>query len=112
MVTNETAKHIYIEDLVPLVSAKTGLSQRQTRKTLSAFCSVVGEQLGEGNDITLRGLGRFRRAKVRSYWRTNLRGEREAQKAFNRIYFSPSENVQKKLNKHLHQGAKRAKSEA
>ena len=109
MVENGTAKHLHIEDLVPLVSASTGISQRQTRRTLSAFCSVVGEQLTGGNDVTLRGLGRFRMAKVKSFYRTDLQGKRVAQKAFLKIYFSASEIVQNELNKHLHEGVKRAK---
>ena len=109
MVNNETLKHLCIEDLVPLVSAKTGFSQRQARRTISAFCSIVGEQLGEGNDITLRGLGRFRISFIKSFWRTDLTGRRMAQKAFSRIYYSPSGTVQSNLNKHLREGAKRAK---
>jgi nucleoid DNA-binding protein len=111
MVNNGTARHLYIEDLVPLVSAKTGVSQRQTRRTISAFCLTLGEQLGEGNDITLRGFGRFRVAKVKSYWKNNLKGQRVAQKAYSKVYFSASENVQKKLNRHLREGVKHAKNE-
>lgn len=112
MVNDATARHLYIDDLVPLVSAKTGVSQRQTRRTVSAFCSVVGHELGEGSDVTLRNFGRFRIASIKSYWRTNLDGHRMAQKAFHRIYFSPAESVQKKLNRHLTTGGKRAKSKA
>jgi nucleoid DNA-binding protein len=72
MVANATGRHLYIEDLVPLVSAKTGISQRQTRKTISAFCSTVGEQLGDGHSVTLRGLGALRVKGIKSYWRTDL----------------------------------------
>jgi len=112
MVDNSTAKQLHLDDLVPLVSAATGISKRQTRRTLSAFCAVAGEQLGEGNSLTLRGLGRLNVVRCRSFWRTDLDGKKVPQKAFSKVYFSASKNVQNKLNKHLHEGTKSAKSKA
>jgi len=112
MANDEGVRHLYIDDIVPLVSATTGISQRQTRKTISAFCSTAGEQLGEGYSLTLRGLGRLNVVWCRSYWRTDLNGKKIPQKAFSRIYFSASQNVQKKLNKHLHEGGQHAKKQS
>ena len=112
MVDNGMGKHLYIEDLVPLVSAATGISQRQTRRTISAFCAVAGEQLGEGHTLTLRGLGRLHPSRIRSYWRIDLDGKKIPQKAYSKVYFSASKNVQKQLNKHLREGGKRAKEQA
>jgi nucleoid DNA-binding protein len=105
-------RHLNVEEFVSLVASQTGLSKRETRQIISAFCKPIGEELGEGHDITLRNVGRFRVAGTKSYWRTDLKGHRMAQKAFSRIYFSPSESVQKNLNKHLREGAKRAKKQS
>ena len=109
---DEAGRHLYIEDIVPLVSAATGISQRQTRRTLNAFCNVLGDQLGQGNNVTLRGVGRFRVVTIKSYWRTDLQGRRIAQRGFRKIYFTASNAVQQTLNKHLKAGGKRAKGKA
>lgn len=110
MANDEGVRHLYIDDIVPVVSTATGISQRQTRKTIASFCNILGDQLGEGNEISLHHVGRLHPAHVRSYWRKDLNGKRVAQKAYRRIYFTASDTVMRKLNKHLEAGGKNAKS--
>jgi hypothetical protein len=57
-------------------------------------------------------VGRFRVARVKSHWKTNLQGKKVAQKMFFRIYFSPAEKVSAQLNKHLHEEKKEKKKNA
>jgi DNA-binding protein HU-beta len=111
MTSNESAQHLYKEDLVSRIAELSGLSKRQSRRAVNATCLAVAEALSQGNDITLQDLGRFRVARVKSHWKTNLQGKKVAQKMFFRVYFSPSEKVMNRLNKHLHNGGKNAKKQ-
>lgn len=111
MTSNEQDRHLYKEDLVSPVAELSGLSKRQARRAITATCQALAEALGEGHDVTLQDLGRFRVATVKSYWKKNLQGRRVAQKQFFKVYFSASEKVMAKLNSHLRQGGKIAKKQ-
>jgi len=101
-VTEKRPEHIYIEQMIAPVAEATGLSKRVVKSVITAFCREAARELSEGRELTLRGFGRFKIATIKSYWNTDLNGNRRAQKKFRRIYFSPSANLMKKLNSHLH----------
>ncbi|MBD3344228.1 MAG: hypothetical protein GF401_04110 [Chitinivibrionales bacterium] len=46
-------------DLVALISDKTGLTQVDTAIIVEAFFDAVGKSLRSGNNIEIRGFGRF-----------------------------------------------------
>jgi len=48
------------EELVARVADSTGQSKQAAREVLDAFLAVVGESLGEGQNIELRGFGSFK----------------------------------------------------
>jgi len=104
--TEKEERHIYIEQMITPISRRTGLSKAVVKRVVTAFCKEVGQALSEGQEVTLRDLGRFRTATVKSYWKKDLRGNRRVQKKYRRIYFSASKNVTKKLNKILHADTK------
>ena len=108
----EQERHLFVRDFVGPVSEKAGLSKRQSHRAISALCEVLGERLGDGSVVTLRNLGRLKPVPIKSHYRTDLSGNRVAQKLYYRIYFSPSEAVQRKLNKHLHEEGRHAKKQS
>ena len=46
-------------ELLTAMAAKSGLSQADTGKALTAFCDVVGETLGQGGEVQITGFGSF-----------------------------------------------------
>ena len=46
-------------ELLAAMAAKSGLSQADAGKALTAFCDVVGETLGKGGEVQITGFGSF-----------------------------------------------------
>ena len=46
-------------ELLAAMAAKSGLSQADAGKALTAFCNVVGETLGQGGEVQITGFGSF-----------------------------------------------------
>ena len=46
-------------ELLAAMAAKSGLSQADAGKALSAFCDVVGETLQTGGEVQITGFGSF-----------------------------------------------------
>ena len=46
-------------ELLAAMAAKSGLSRADAGKTLTAFCDVVGETLGQGGEVQITGFGSF-----------------------------------------------------
>jgi nucleoid DNA-binding protein len=47
-------------DLIALISVKTGISQRKIKPVIKAFFEVLAEQVVKGHHITIRGFGTFK----------------------------------------------------
>jgi len=97
----DTEQHVNVDQMVKPVAANAGVSQAVARKVVRAFCRQLNEELAAGRDVALPGVGRFNVKAIKSFWRTNLAGERVAQKRYRRIYFKASDKVMSQLNKHL-----------
>ncbi len=48
------------KDIIDSISAKTGLTQIDTKVLTEAFMQAITKSLCEGRDIELRGFGRFK----------------------------------------------------
>lgn len=46
--------------MVTLVSAKTGVSKKDTKVVLDALIDLVGDSLQSGNDVQIAGFGSFK----------------------------------------------------
>ena len=46
-------------ELVAAMAVKSGLSQADAGKALTAFCDVVGKTLGQGGEVQITGFGSF-----------------------------------------------------
>ena len=46
-------------ELLAAMAAKSGLSQADAGKALTAFCDVVGKTLGQGGEVQITGFGSF-----------------------------------------------------
>ena len=46
-------------ELLAAMAAKSGLSQADTGKALTAFCDMVSETLGHGGEVQITGFGSF-----------------------------------------------------
>ena len=50
-------------ELIKEISEKSGITAKDTEKTINAFVEVVTESMARGNDINLIGFGTFSVAK-------------------------------------------------
>lgn len=94
-------EHVYIDQMVGPVAASAGVPKTVARKVIRSFCQQLNQELAQGHDVTIRDIGRFKVSSIKSYWKPNLSGERVAQKKYQRIYFTASDTIMRKLNKHL-----------
>lgn len=93
-INNKTKK-----DLVGEISFRTGLSQLETKKIIECFLDSIARTLIEGNNIELRGFGRFKIRSRNGYKGRNPRtGEPIEIEAGKRPIFEPSKELKKTLN--------------
>jgi len=63
------------KDLVEKVASRTGLTQVDTKIVIERFLGAVGSALEQGNNVEIRGFGRFkikeRKARIARNPRTN-----------------------------------------
>ena len=87
------------KDLVNEISARTGLSQTETKKIVECFLDSVARSLIEGNNIEIRGFGRFKIRNRNGYKARNPRtGESIEVQAGKKPIFEPSKELKKVLN--------------
>ncbi|MDR2581332.1 MAG: integration host factor subunit beta [Fibromonadaceae bacterium] len=85
--------------LVDEISSRTGLPQIETKKIVECFLDSVARTLIEGNNIEIRGFGRFKIRNRNSYKARNPRtGEPIEVQAVKRAVFEPSKELRKVLN--------------
>jgi DNA-binding protein HU-beta/integration host factor subunit beta len=48
------------QDLIAQVAQKTGMSQVDTRIAIESFIDAISDSLQQGNNIEIRGFGRFK----------------------------------------------------
>ncbi|MCL2260075.1 MAG: integration host factor subunit beta [Fibromonadales bacterium] len=86
-------------DLVNEISLRTGLPAIETKKIIECFLDSVARTLIEGNNIELRGFGRFKIRNRNSYKGRNPRtGEQINVEAGKKPVFEPSKELRKVLN--------------
>jgi len=86
-------------DLVGEISSRTGLPQVETKKIVECFLDSVARSLIEGNNIEIRGFGRFKIRNRNSYKARNPRtGEPIEVGAGKKPVFEPSKELKKVLN--------------
>ena len=87
------------KDLVERISEKTGLTQVDTKIVIESFLDSVSKALQSGNNIEIRGFGRFKikekRARIARNPRTNERIQVEA--GFKPI-FEASRELRNRIN--------------
>jgi nucleoid DNA-binding protein len=87
-------------DLVNDISSRTGLPQIETKKIIECFLDSVARSLIEGNNIEIRGFGRFKIRNRNGYKARNPRtGEPIEIEAGKKPVFEPSKELKKVLNK-------------
>ena len=82
------------KELVEQVSDKTGLSQIDTKLVVESFLDAVAITLQEGNNIEIRGFGRF---KVKEQKAHKARNPRTNESVFVEQRFKPSFEASDKL---------------
>jgi DNA-binding protein HU-beta/integration host factor subunit beta len=86
-------------DLVGEISSRTGLPQMETKKIVECFLDSVARSLIEGNNIEIRGFGRFKIRRRNGYKARNPRtGEPIEVEAGKKPVFEPSKELKKVLN--------------
>jgi len=86
-------------DLVNEISNRTGLPQVETKKIVECFLDSVARFLIEGNNIEIRGFGRFKIRNRSGYNARNPRtGEPIEVEAGKKPVFEPSKELKKVLN--------------
>jgi nucleoid DNA-binding protein len=86
--------------LSEIVSYKTGISQKDSKKLTSVFLKTLKKSLINGERIELRGFGIFEKLKSKKKFARDMKTNRL--KLINKKYrlkFSPSEVIIKKINK-------------
>ena len=87
-------------DLVEKIAEKTGLTQVDTKIVVESFLESVSKSLEEGQNIEIRGFGRFKvkekKARIARNPRTNEHVEVEA--GFKPV-FEASRELRNKMNK-------------
>lgn len=81
------------------ISSRIGLPQIETKKIVECFLDSVARSLIEGNNIEIRGFGRFKIRNRNGYQARNPRtGEPIEVEAGRRPVFEPSKELKKVLN--------------
>ena len=100
------------KDLVEKISNRTGLTQVDTKIVVESFLESVAKALQDGNNIEIRGFGRFKvkqkRARTARNPRTNEFIEIEA--GFKPV-FEASKELRKRINESIGADAILAKQE-
>ncbi|GHV16734.1 integration host factor subunit beta [Fibrobacterales bacterium] len=87
------------KELVDEIAARTGLPQVETKKILECFLDSIARTLIEGNNIEIRGFGRFKIKNRNAYKARNPRtGEPIEIEAGKKPIFEPSKELKKILN--------------
>ncbi|MDR3000580.1 MAG: integration host factor subunit beta [Fibromonadaceae bacterium] len=87
------------KDLVNEISSRTGLPQIETKKIVECFLDSVARSLKDGNNIEIRGFGRFKIRNRNGYEARNPRtGEPIIVEAGKKPVFEPSRELKKVLN--------------
>ncbi len=103
MVAN--AQNITKKDIVEEIAERTGLTQVDTKVIIECFLDSVAKALAEGNNIEIRGFGRFkvRHRKARTA-RNPRTGEPVTVEAGIKPVFEASRELKKLLNELAAQG--------
>ncbi|MDR0515845.1 MAG: integration host factor subunit beta [Fibromonadaceae bacterium] len=95
----KNSNNITKKDLVDEISSRTGLPQVETKKIVECFLDSIARSLIEGNNIEIRGFGRFKIKSRESYKARNPRtGEAIEVTASRRPVFEPSNEWKKAVN--------------
>ena len=87
------------KDLVEEISARTGLTQAATKVAVESFLDSLVSRLIEGNNIEIRGFGRFKLKKRNVRTARNPRtGEEVIVKAGTKPVFEASKDLLKSVN--------------
>lgn len=82
------------KDLVERVSQRTGLNQIDTKLVVETFLDAVGKTLQNGQNIEIRGFGRFKIKKQKAH---NARNPRTNEKVFVEERYKPIFEASNKL---------------
>ncbi len=89
-------------DLVEAIATKTGLTQVDTRIIVENFFETVSHALESGNNIEIRGFGRFKLKKKNARMARNPRtGEQVHVEEGVKPTFEASNSLRKKVNERL-----------
>lgn len=86
-------------ELIKSLAEKTGESQSEVEKVIDAFAKVVIEKVrDEGDEITLHGLGTFKKKSIAAHnGRNPMNGKKVSVPASENITFKVSSGVKKVL---------------
>lgn len=87
------------KDIVEQIAIRTGLTQVDTKIIVECFLDSIARALTEGNNIEIRGFGRFKVREKRARTARNPRtGEPVEVKSGIKPIFEPSKELKKFLN--------------
>ena len=86
-------------ELIKRVSEKTGSSRAEEKERLETILEIIGNALAEGDDVQLRGFGRFRVESIgpREY-RNPRTGAMEKTAATKKVRFKGGSSLQGKVS--------------
>lgn len=97
------------EAMVKNVAAKTGMTLSHTEEMLNAFCSTIMETVSGGENVLIRGFGKFSRVDRAPRVATSFAGDRIEIPAKKAVVFNASEGFKKALNPPQKKNAKKKK---
>ena len=90
------------KDIVEEISVRTGLTQVDTKVIVECFLDSIARALTEGNNIEIRGFGRFKvRSRKARLARNPRTGEPVDVEAGIKPIFEASKELRKYLNDHI-----------
>lgn len=94
------AAKIGLSDLIARVAIATGKKQEICEKFIREFAATVSQQLSEGDNVKIKGLGTFKLVRVEVRKSVNIStGEEYEIPAHNKIIFVPTAEIASKVNK-------------
>ena len=86
------------KDLVENISDKTGLTQVDTKIVIESFLDAIAKSLQQGNNIEIRGFGRF---KIKNRKARSARNPRTNEQIQVQAGYKPVFEVSKELRKRV-----------
>lgn len=86
-------------ELIAALAKKTGASKTKAKETLKALFEIIEDALAAGDDVSLKGFGRFYIVSISSgYYRNPKTGESIRTKDKKKVRFKAGSHLQGKVS--------------